>query len=790
MAKGLTDAELKVLVDSELRQSLAYYGGLLSEQRRKAEYYYLGEAKGDLAPPEVEGRSRIVSTKVRDTVESMVPVIVAKFCSGDNVVEFEPTKDGDEEKAQSATDYINYLFFKRNKGFTITETWIRDALLQKKGILKVYWDTRHEETREEYKALDDVELAQILDDEEVEPIEHTQYPDEDDQEQRQQTIQHLTEQLQQAMQSAQQGDQRAMMDAQQMHAQIEQINSQPPKMLHDIAVKRCKTDGKLTIENVPPEEFMISRKAKTIQDAPFVAHRVMRTLSELRSMGYKNVDQLGSDDAAASLNAERIERLSWDDEQAYLNTETTSLDESQRTVWVVEAYIRCDRDGDGIAELVKVTKAGDTILDEEVVDVAPFVDIDCLKLPHKFFGLSIADLAMQSQLADTNLLRSGFDNLYFATNQRMYAVEGQVNLDDLLTSRPGGVVRVKSPQATGPLMQATGDGGALAQMMEHIQEMCENSTGWTRYSQGNDADSLNKTATGVQIVTNRADMRIDLIARNFAEGFTELFRMMLKLVLQNQDKEAVVRLNGNYVHIDPREWRNGFDININVGLGTGDKTQQAQHLMSLMQIQREAIQIGVATPEGIYEAAKEFAKCLGFKNGDKFFADPAKQPPKPPQPDPKIQIAQMQQQGDIQKFQAQIKMDKEAAQTQAQLEAAKTQMEQAQQQHLNELEAQRKSQELQQQAQLEMIKAQHAAELENARLDMDWRKAQLDAETQIIVANMGATKAQESAPAGESSTGNDQVLAVAMQGFQAALERLSQPRQVVRGPDGRVSGVV
>ena len=132
MGKGLSDDELKALIDSELRQSVGYFGGKLAEQRRKAEYYYLGLAKGDLSPPEIEGRSTVVSTDVRNTVESLVPVLVAKFTSGDNVVEFEPTKDGDEEKAQSATDYINYLFFKKNRGFTVTETAFRDALLQKK----------------------------------------------------------------------------------------------------------------------------------------------------------------------------------------------------------------------------------------------------------------------------------------------------------------------------------------------------------------------------------------------------------------------------------------------------------------------------------------------------------------------------------------------------------------------------------------------------------------------------------------------------------------------------------
>ena len=816
MGKGLSDDELKALVDAELRQSVAYFGGKLAEQRRKAEYYYLGLAKGDLSPPEIEGRSTVISTDVRNVVEALVPVLVAKFTSGDTVVEFEPTKPGPEEeqKAQSATDYINYLFFKQNRGFTVIETAIRDLLLQKKGIVKVYWDTRNEEKREEYKGLNDVELSQILDDEEVSPIEHSQYPDEDDAEQRQQALAQLTQQIQQAAQAAQQGDQRAQMDVSRLQAQIEQINQTPPKMLHDIAVKRVKTDGKLVVENVPPEEFLISRKAKTIQDAPFCAHRVTRTVSELKSMGYKGVDDLSGDDSTAALNAERIERLAWDDELAYMNVDNNTLDPSQRVIWVTEAYIRADRDGDGIAELIKVTRAGNDLIDEEVVDCAPFVDFDCVKLPHKFYGLSIADMAMEIQRSKTMLKRTAFDNAYLTANQRMFAVEGQVNLDDLLTSRPGGIVRIKNAGAVGPLGVGAGDGGVISQLLEYEQDNLERATGWYAYSQGTDADSLNDTATGVLHITSRGDMRTDLIARNIAEGFTDLFRMMLKLILQNQNKEAVVRLNGNFVSIDPREWRNQFDVSINVGLGTGDKSQQAANLMQIMQIQKDGMAIGVTDAGGVYQAALEFSKAIGFKSGDKFFTDPAKKPPQPPQPDPLVQVEQMKQQGKQAELQANM-----------QLEQYKTQLEQQQQQHLNEVEAQRKTIEQQYATQLELAKAEHQMQLEKMKIqaqqELEWRKAQLENDTKVLVAQINArtqlkTKSMDitAAPVeddvideyvGEFSNDPKPTIAdlvnavnqnmaaliqMQQQSHGEIVATLTKPKQVIRGSDGRVQGVV
>ena len=746
---GITDQELSALVDNELRNSLGYFGGRLAEQRRKAEYYYLGLPKGDLAPPDVEGRSAVVSTDVRNVIEWMIPSLMQKFVSGDTVVEFEPTKQGDDDKAQSATDYINYLFFKKNNGFAITEMAFRDALLQKKGIVKVFWDTSHEEKREEYKALSDVELAQILDDEEVEPIEHNQYPDEEDAEQRQEAIAQLMQQAQ--------TDPNAL-------AQIEQINQTPPKMLHDISVKRVKTEGKLVLENVPPEEFLICRDAKTIEDARFIAHRVLRTRSYLKSMGYKNVDKLSGDDSANSFNAERVERQMIDNEYGFINQDAATADESQHMLWVVEAYIRADRDGDGISELIKITKCGNEVLEEEVVDCAPFVDFDCIRIPHKFFGLSIADMAIETQKIKTNVLRASLDDLYLRVNGRYYAVENQVNLDDLLTSRPGGVVRIKQAGAVGRLDQAAGDNASAQAMMEYIQSDLENRTGWTRYSQGTDADSLNDTATGVLTVTNRADMRIDLIARHFAEGFVKLFTAMLRLVLQNQNKAAVIRLNGNYCDIDPREWRNQFDISINVGLGTGDKSQIARNLVQLMQVQQQALQIGVANPQGIYEAAKELAKATGFKNGDKFFSDPSKQPPQQQQIDPMVQAEQIKQQGEIQKLQAQAQVKLQEVKANLELQAANDQRD----------------------SEREMLKAQMDSQLEAQKVQFEKWKAELAAQTQIYIEQMKLGSQQPVQKEGDINN----ALAVSIEGFKTAIEQMNRPKQIVRSPDGRAQGIV
>lgn len=822
----MTDDGLKALVSRELRNAVGYFGGKLSDQRRKAEVYYLGLPKLDLAPPEIDGRSTVVSTDVRNTIESMLPQLMAKFVGGDAVVEFEPSQRGDEEKAKSCTDYMNYLFFKKNNGHAITYSWFKDALLQKNGIIKAWWDTRAEEKREEYKGLTEIELAQILDDPEVEPIEQSSRPDEEDAEQRQKAIEQLTQQIAQATQAASQPgpqQQQAAQAVQAMQQQLQQLQSMPPAMVYDVAFKRVLSRGRIAIENVPPEEFLISREAKTIATARMCGHRVPRTLSELRSMGYKNVDNIGSDDAAASLNAERIERLGWDDEMAYLAVDSSG-DDSQRVVWCNEVYIRCDYDGDGIAELRKVVYAGNEILDNEECDVAPFVSICPVPLPHKFFGLSIADLAMESQKTKTNILRAQLDNMYLQVNGRYFAVNGQVNLDDLLTSRPGGIVRIDQPGAVGRLDQGMGDMSSSSGMMEWMEMNLEQSTGWTRYSQGNDSKALNQTATGVQIITNKGDMRVDLIARNFAEGFVELFRMMLKLISQHQDKAQQIKANGKWVDMDPREWRNQFDVNINVGLGIGSRDEQVHKLMALSQQQANAMAIGVARPDQVYNLLSDVAGLMGEKDPDRYFNNPKENPP-PPRPDPEQAKAQAQMQIEQAKLQQGMALEKMKLDYQAQVDqlkrdqeaqnaALQAQMQQATDANRQEMEARQHQMKLQQEAQLESVKAQYdeakhqremqfqAWKVEKEQEFARW-KAELDAATKLQSANITST-AKVDNPATQAATneiasevtqpaGIDfSPLTAAAQQMTEAAAMMTRPRKrtIVRDETGRATGMI
>lgn len=647
MAKGkkVTDDELIAITDQEIANSFAYMSGRLSEQRRKAMYFYLAEPKGELSPPEVEGRSHYISTDVADTVEWMLPSLLKIFTASEHAVEFAPTRPEDEEAAKVATDYVNHIFNKQNHGFAIMYTWIKDALLQKNGIVKAYWDDKKDETKEEYKRLTEMELTMLLEDPEVEPINRKMYPDESAAEQMMQQYQQV------AMQAQAQGQMPPPMP--------------PMPQLYDVTVKRTKDSSQIRVENIPPEEFLIHKLAKSIADAEFCAHKKLVTRSDLVAMGYKNVNNLSSGGTDDSLNNERLERRQYYDDNAYTDEDTVG-DESQARLWLHECYIKIDYDGSGIAEWRKVTRCGGQILDNEECDGPPFCSITPIPLPHMFFGLSIADFASDAQRVKTTLWRSVIDNINLQVNGRTFAVESQVNLDDLLSNRPGSIVRVKNPGAVGPLQQGMSDMGGALRVMEQAEVMKENRTGFTRYSQGNSADSLNDTATGINIITNRSDARTELIARVFAEtGVKDLFLMILKLASQYQKQEQVVQIAGKWVNINPREWKNRFDFNVNVGLGTGNKDQVVQHLMALMDAQGKGLQIGIANPKNLYNSASKLAENLGFKQADDFFTDPSQQPPQQPQPSPeqiKAQADQQKMQFDAQQQQQKNQMDMQKAQ--------------------------------------------------------------------------------------------------------------------------------
>lgn len=761
---GMTEDDLRRLTDAEMHDAVGFCGatGKLEQKRRQNLSYFMALPEGDLAPPEVEGRSSVVDTTVRNTILGMEGPLIKTFCGTENVVEFSETTADDEAKAKQVTDYLNYLLRKKNPGYSIVTTWIRDALVQKFGFVSVTWDDSAVETKEEYRGQTDVQLAILLDDDEVEPIDQKSYPDPEAEKQKAKAIEQMEQQLGQMQQSAQQAAMQpqppqqpgqpmqlpqAVVQLQQATTMYEQFKAQPVPMLYDVTVRRKKSGGRLCIENVPPEEMMIRRDAKSLNTTRFVGHRVRRTINQLKAAKYDNVDDISDADGGDDdMNGEAVTRRWMNDNGGMADHHgTDAVDPGSRMVWITICYVMCDYDGNGIDAWRQEVRCGKVTLRNVECDDHPFVGWCPVPMPHQMIGLCPADLAMEPQRIKTSLKRAQLDNVYLMANGRYFAVEGKVNLDDLLDSRPGGVVRMAQIGMAGPLDQGRGDLAGTAAIMEATELDAEESTGWTRQSQGGNGLGLdgNTTLGQANIVTNRADARVEIIARQFAEtGYTDLFKKMLKLVCQHQDKAVQVKLGSKWQNVDPREWTNQFDMTINVGLGTGNKDQQVQHLIALKQAQAEGLQVGICKPKHIYNADIKLAEALGFKSGDQFFhdpsapPDPSDPPPAPPPPDPHVVKAQLDQQkhaAELQFKQQNAEADRQHA---GQVESMKAQMQMQVDRNRQEAEAQQHALKIQYEAELEHMKEANRHAQEAARIELERWKAQLASDTAVYIAEL------------------------------------------------------
>ena len=694
--------DLKSILQAEIDDSIGYIESETVEQRKQSLQAYLRQPYGN----EVEGKSQIVTGEVAEAIDGALPSLVRIFTGSDQIVVFEPQGPRDEASAKQATDYCNWVFHRDNDGVAILHDWFKDALMQKVGIVKAYWNTEENITKERYFNLSDDELAMLMSDDTMEIVEQD------------------TEEF-------------PILD-QMGNPAIDQMGQPMVNSIHNVVVQQKKMVGKVVIENVPPEEFLISKKARTIADSPFVAHRQMLTRSDLVAMGFnkKQVEGLQMDDALA-YTPERVARFSAGEQPYQVQTDDPSMQEIE----VFECYVKTDLNGKGIATLVQVFYAGNEILEDakgkemiEEVDYVPFHSICPIPIPHKFFGNSLADRTVDLQLIKTTITRQILDNLYLTNNARVVAVEGQVNLDDLLTSTAGGVIRAKSQGAVSQLA-VTNVAQAAFPMLQYLDTIQSKRTGVSDASQGLDPSILqNVTAAAIASMQQAGSGKIELMARIFAEtGVKSLFKGILHLLCKYQDKPRLVRMRGEFVEFDPRTWANQYDVAINVGLGAGNRQEQMAMLQMIVAKQEQLIgQYGPANP---YVSPAQYRSTLGrmieaagFKDSAEFYKTitpeqdqqlsnppPPQQPQMPPEvqalmqkTQAEIQANQQKAQSDMQLQQQQMQIDMQMAQQKAALEmqmmrekeAAKLQLEREKQQAYFAM----KQQEFEVEAQLKAMK--------------------------------------------------------------------------------------
>jgi hypothetical protein len=614
--------ELQNIIGSEIKAAVGFHGGTLSIQRQQALESFYSEPMGNEQPDE----SQVVMSDVLEAVEWMMPALLAMFTAGDKLVDFEPTNQDDVPVAKQKSVYINHIVRKDNDGFMTFYTWFKDALLQKRGIIKTWWDDTPEETRQDYHNITSMRLTELLADPGVNVIEQKELDRSDEE------IQKDVELL-----------------AQQAGVPLELASYMDDEFFarFNVTVIYTEAMGRIVIENVPPEEFLIAQRGVTIERSPFVAHRMRKTVSELVEQGYDREQLLrmaGSDGGGmGEFSPERQTRYEIDEEYP---DQLATRDESMRDVWVTECFIKVDFDGDGLAEMRRVMTGGEDVYeilerdgkpDNHEVDEQPFDSICPLPIPHKFFGLSIADLTMDIQQIHSTLMRQLLNNIYNVNNARTAVWEEYAELDDFLEQRVGGYVRVfRKPSEVMMEMKTEPIIHHIVPVLQLLQAEKEERTGVTRYNQGLESQTLNETATGISKIMAAANQRIQMVGRIFAEtGVKELFRRVERLVIANQDEARMLRLRDEWLPMDPQTWHASKDATIEVGLGFDTKEQQVAMMAETIGNQQRiaeaqgGLEGPIVTWQNIYEASMAHADAAGQARLERFYADPADNKPQP-----------------------------------------------------------------------------------------------------------------------------------------------------------------
>jgi hypothetical protein len=631
----LSESELLGILEGEVDDAVGYYDSDIAHEQEEALKYYFGRPFGD----EIPGRSQVVSRDVAETVDWLMPDLMRIFIQGDDAVQYEPITQADEQYAKQATLYANYVFYADNPGQQILHDFAFDGLVQKLGVVRIDWEDPVFGERETYTGLSVMQVQALSQAPNVEIIE---------------------------------GDQEPAADMQ----------SYPDGFSYSVTIRKKPQTGRIKVSAIPPEEFLISRQSTDTESARYVSHRSRKTLSELVEMypdKKEEIEGLASEDADDTLDTREYERFK--DEAYQTRYGPNQRNSATREVIFLDEYVRVDYDGDGIAELRNVRRVDSVIFENEEVSYNVFAAWCPIRVAHKLYGLSLADQTMDIQRIKSVLYRAALDSTYLSVSPRTFVNDSLVNLDDLLNRQVGGVIRTKgNPNEVAMPETIVNQSSEALAMLEYTDQEREGRTGVTRNSQGLDPDSLNKTATGIQLMQNAASARKELIARQLAMGVETLFRKILKTLVAHQDAPRSVKLGQDWIEVDPRSWNADMRVVVHVGLGSGSREAQLSYLNVIKQTQEQILlTLGQTNPicslSEYFNTLSRMVEAAGFRSPEAFFTDPS-QPEnaqKQPQPQPDPKMIEVQQKGQI--AQAQMQLDAQKQQTDAALKMQQMQAE-------------------------------------------------------------------------------------------------------------------
>ena len=632
--KPKSEDDIEGIVQDAIADAVDFIEGEITQDRIKAQRYYDGEV--DIGYE--DGRSKVVATKVRDTVRAVKPSLMRIFLSTARPVEYVPKGQEDVAFAEQATTFMHHEFNRLN-GYRVLNDAFHDALIKKQGIVKAYWHMTPEMEIYTYTDLSDDEYTYLLDDDQVSVIEHSV----------------------------------------ELRVEIDAMGIEVEAPVHSVKISRREDKGELRIESVPPEEFFINRSARSLDDAYVVAHRTEMRAGDLIDMGFDPdvVLKLDNFDSGSEVTeAEIQERRGYDED----HSDEDIADPAMRNVTVTEAYMRMDVEGTGTPVLHKFLCGGTNykLLDFEPCDELPFAKFEVDPEPHTFYGRSLAEIVIDDQDAATSILRGVLDNVAMTNNPRIAVVEGQVDIDDLLNNEIGAIVRMRQQGAVQDLAVPFVAGQTLT-ALGYIDGLVEQKTGVSRASMGLDPDAMQSTTKAAVTATVQAAAgQVEVMVRNLADGLKDLFGIMLRLYAKNVDEEAMMRLNGSFVPVDPRVWNTSMDVSINVGLGTGREEEKMIGLQQALQMQTMVYQNygpmnGLVSMTNIRNTLADLLAASGVRNADRYFA--------PITPEIEMQMLQMQQMAQAQQGQgsdpnaAFLQAEQMKAQAKVQTDLAKLQLE-------------------------------------------------------------------------------------------------------------------
>ena len=546
----------------------------LQNDRKAALSAYMRNKYGN----EIKGRSQVVMSDVADTIEWIMPSLMRIFYGSQDVVTLSPQGREDELKATLMEEKINFDFQKGMNGFQILYDFFKDALMYKMGVVKWRWDKTTKINKRFFETMTEMDFQAI-----------SMNPD----------------------------------------YTITQTNpSMTVPGTFNIAVDERIVTEKPMLENVPPEEFVFNPLDRSVRTASFIAHKKRVKIAELRKYGVTDTDVSAEIDAFGSdpLYLERFEDLGG---LAFLTP-----NETDDEVWLYECYIN-DYTDNGEAIPKKLTVIGNKVIsiEDNTYGRPPFCVCSPIRMPHRMVGLGIAELVLEIQQLHTALARYILDNIYFQNNGVKVVNPMRINMDDLMNNNvPGGNIRTlldTSPaDAIFPVPIAPMPPHTL-QILEYIDTVKENRTGITKYNQGLDSKSLNRTATGISQIMSAAQQRIELIGRIFAEsedGVKGMFQALVDLNLKFFSRSQSVKLNDQWTQISPADISGNYDLIIDIGAGTGSKEIKVNQLMMMLDKYMAIVPQApnLVTPKNAYNVISAIWENMGFKNTDQFVSDPTK----------------------------------------------------------------------------------------------------------------------------------------------------------------------